>query len=336
MWMRTFNRNNRTINLFPTTFRMKRIFTAIIVSLLAMPSTALGQKIVFTPQWTAQSQFAGYYVAQEKGFYKEAGLDVEIVHPSASYSATNRLIEGSSNVITLQLMQAIAEIDKGAELVNILQTSQHNGLVIVSRKGPLESFNDLKRKKVGIWQAGFGELALLADKELGLGIQWIPFIQNVNLFLSGAIDATLAMSYNEYLQIYSSGYDNAPVLRFKEAGFDIPEDGVYVTKDYYSRFPQKMEAFAQASRKGWEWAHAHPAEALEIVLEVMKSEKVPTNRIHQEWMLEEILKLQKDTPHGTATFQFDEEKFGKAVDMMLRHGLIAAPVKPDQMKGGKK
>lgn len=334
--MRTFNRNNRTINLFPTTFSMKRIFTAIIVSLLAMPSMALGQKIVFTPQWTAQSQFAGYYVAQEKGFYKEAGLDVEIVHPSASYSATNRLIEGSSNVVTLQLMQAIAEIDKGAELVNILQTSQHNGLVIVSRKGSLESFNDLKGKKVGIWQAGFGELALLADKELGLGIQWIPFIQNVNLFLSGAIDATLAMSYNEYLQIYSSGYNNAPVLRFKEAGFDIPEDGVYVTKDYYSRFPQKMEAFAQASRKGWEWAHAHPAEALEIVLEVMESEKVPTNRIHQEWMLEEILKLQKDTPHGTATFQFDEEKFGKAVDMMLRHGLIAAPVKPDQMKGGKK
>lgn len=315
---------------------MKRVLTAVIVSLLAMPSVALGQKIVFTPQWTAQSQFAGYYVAQEKGFYKEAGLDVEIVHPSASYSATNRLIEGSSNVVTLQLMQAIAEIDKGAELVNILQTSQHNGLVIVSRKGSLESFNDLKGKKVGIWQAGFGELALLADKELGLGIQWIPFIQNVNLFLSGAIDATLAMSYNEYLQIYSSGYDNAPVLRFKEAGFDIPEDGVYVTKDYYSRFPQKMEAFAQASRKGWEWAHAHPAEALEIVLEVMKSEKVPTNRIHQEWMLEEILKLQKDTPHGTATFQFDEEKFGKAVDMMLRHGLIAAPVKPDQMKGGKK
>lgn len=315
---------------------MKRIFTAIIVSLLAMPSVALGQKIVFTPQWTAQSQFAGYYVAQEKGFYKEAGLDVEIVHPSASYSATNRLIEGSSNVITLQLMQAIAEIDKGAELVNILQTSQHNGLVIVSRKGSLESFNDLKGKKVGIWQAGFGELALLADKELGLEIQWIPFIQNVNLFLSGAIDATLAMSYNEYLQIYSSGYDNAPVLRFKEAGFDIPEDGVYVTKDYYSRFPQKMEAFAQASRKGWEWAHAHPEEALEIVLEVMESEKVPTNRIHQEWMLEEILKLQKDTPHGTATFQFDEEKFCKAVEMMLRHGLIAVPVKPDQMKGGEK
>lgn len=313
---------------------MKRLITAIIVSLLAIPSVIMGQKIVFTPQWTAQSQFAGYYVAQEKGFYKEAGVDVEIVHPSASYPATNRLIEGSSNVITLQLMQAIAEIDKGTELVNILQTSQHNGLVIVSRIDSLGRFDDLKGKKVGIWQAGFGELALLADKELGLGIQWIPFIQNANLFLSGAIDATLAMSYNEYLQIYSSGFENAPVLRFNEAGFDIPEDGVYVTRDFYNRFPTKMEAFAQASRRGWEWAHAHPAEAMEIVLKVMEREKVPANRIHQEWMLEEILRLQKDTPHGTATFQFDEEKFSRAVDMMYRHGLIASPVKPEQMKGG--
>lgn len=314
---------------------MKRLIIAIFVSVLALPSAALGQKIVFTPQWTAQSQFAGYYVAQVKGFYKEAGLDVEIVHPSASYSATNRLIEGSSNVITLQLMQAIAEIDKGTELVNILQTSQHNGLVIVSRKDSLETFKSLEGKKVGIWQAGFGELAILADKELGLGIQWIPFIQNVNLFLSGAIDATLAMSYNEYLQIYSSGFENAPVLRFNEAGFDIPEDGVYVTREYYNMFPQKMEAFAQASRRGWEWAHANPAEALEIVLQVMEEEKVQTNRIHQEWMLEEILRLQKDTPDGAATFQLDKEKFRKAVDIMYRHGLITAPVEPDKLKGNK-
>ena len=45
------------------------------------------QRIVFTPQWTPQSQFAGYYVAQEKGFYQEAGIEVIIKHPSASYSA---------------------------------------------------------------------------------------------------------------------------------------------------------------------------------------------------------------------------------------------------------
>jgi len=305
---------------------MQRILTIIIFVLLLAPANAIGQKIVFTPQWTAQSQFAGYYIAQEKGFYKEAGLEVEIVHPSASYSATNRLIDGSSNVISLQLMQAIAEIDKGTDLINILQTSQHNGLVIVSRKDSLNSFNDLKRKRVGIWQAGFGELALLADKELQLGIQWIPFIQNINLFLSGAIDATLAMTYNEYLQIYSAGFENNPALKFNEAGFDIPEDGLYVTREFYNMFPAKIEAFAQASRKGWEWAHKNPLEALEIVLHTMKRENMPANKIHQEWMLKEILKLQKDTPNSEPSFILDEAKFNRAVEIMFKHNLISNPV----------
>lgn len=140
--------------------------TIILLAIMLFPLTSVCQKIVFTPQWTAQSQFAGYYVALEKGFYKEAGLNVEIQHPSASYSAINRLIEGSSNVISLQLMQAIAEIDKGTELVNILQTSTHNGLVVVSRKDSLQKFSDLKGKKVGIWQVGFGELALMMDKDI--------------------------------------------------------------------------------------------------------------------------------------------------------------------------
>lgn len=313
---------------------MRRIKVSIIAALAALlfaiPS-AMGQKIVFTPQWTAQSQFAGYYVALEKGFYKEAGLDVEIVHPSASYSAINRLIDGSSNVISLQLMQAIAEMDKGTDLVNILQTSQHNGLVIVSRGDSLNTFNDLKGKRVGIWQAGFGELALLADKELGLGIQWIPFIQNINLFLSGAIDATLAMSYNEYLQIYAAGFDKNPVLRFSDAGFDIPDDGLYVTREYYNMFPSKMEAFAQASRRGWEWAHNNPAQTLEIVMRAMVKDKVPANRIHQEWMLQEILELQKETPGGKATFVLDKGKFNRAVEIMYRHGLIGAPIEFSKM-----
>ncbi len=307
---------------------------AIILLAMLIPATAFCQKIIFTPQWTAQSQFAGYYVALEKGFYKEAGLDVEIQHPSASYSAINRLIEGSSNIISLQLMQAIAEIDKGTELVNILQTSAHNGLVIVSRKDSLQNFHDLKGKKVGIWQAGFGELALMMDKEMQVGIEWIPFIQNISLFISGAIDATLAMSYNEYLQIYAAGFENNPILRLSDAGYDIPEDGLYVTREYYNLYPHKMEAFAKASRKGWEWAHEHPAQALEIVMAMAEKTNIHTNRIHQEWMLKEILNLQKDKPDGKPLFKLQQEPFIKASRLMFKNGLISREIKFEEIQGG--
>lgn len=91
-------------------------------------------KFIFTPQWTAHAQFAGYYVAKEKGFYKQTGLDVDIIHPSVSQTAENRLRNRESQATTLQLCQAMEIIDNGISLVNILQTSMNNGTVIVSRR----------------------------------------------------------------------------------------------------------------------------------------------------------------------------------------------------------
>ena len=151
------------------------------------------QRIVFTPQWIPQAQFAGYYVAFDKGFYKQAGLDVDIQHPSASYSAFNRLLEGSSDMITQQLVQAVVEIDRGMPLVNVLQTSQQNALMLVSRVDSIRTIQDLKGKKVGVWKVGFGDLGYIIDSEKELDIRWIPYLQGMNLYLSGAVDATLAM-----------------------------------------------------------------------------------------------------------------------------------------------
>ena len=105
----------------------------LLIVLMLLPSFIMKAQIVFTPQWTPQAQFAGYYVAYDKGFYDEAGVKVNIQHPSVSYSAFNLLWEGSSDIITLQLVQAMIEIDRGMPLVNILQTSQQNGLMSLPR-----------------------------------------------------------------------------------------------------------------------------------------------------------------------------------------------------------
>ena len=133
--------------------------------------TARGQeKFIFTPQWTAQAQFAGYYVAQEKGFYKDAGLAVEIVHPSPTQPAMKRIRNNKSHATTLQLCQAIEIVDDGIELVNILQTSMNNAMVIVSRRGvdPLTQ----KGERVGIWSAGFGQLAICMSIKDHLDYDW--------------------------------------------------------------------------------------------------------------------------------------------------------------------
>ena len=172
---------------------MKRfIFSILLLSGIVSLASTAQEYMVFTPQWTAQAQFAGYYVAKEKGFYMKAGLDVEIIPPSVTQSAINRIRNNESQATTLQLAQAMEIIDEGIPLVNILQTSMNNAMVIVSRRG----MNPLKQigAKVAIWNAGFGQVAMCMSMKDSLHYNWIPFASNVNLFISGAIDATLAMS----------------------------------------------------------------------------------------------------------------------------------------------
>ena len=229
---------------------MKRLQLWLCVAfLLCSTGITKAQKLVFTPQWTAQAQFVGYYVASSKGFYQEAGLDVTIKHPSASKASSDYLLEGDSQFATLNLVTAMTLIDKGAKLVNILQVSQQNNLMIVSHT-PLKGMESLRGKKVGHWRAGFSELPMAMDKKYALGIEWIPFLSHINLFISKAIDATLAMSYNEFFQLKMAGQrikDNQ-VLYMRDIGYNVPEEGVYVTADFYRKNKDVVMKFAEASR----------------------------------------------------------------------------------------
>ena len=312
---------------------MKNVILSIIGFLL-LPCIVQAQRIVFTPQWTPQSQFAGYYIAQDKGYYKDAGLEVEFQHPSVSYSALNRLMEGSSDIITSQLTQAMIAIDRGIPMVHALQTSQQNALVLLGRSDSIRTIEDLRKKKVGVWKAGFGDLAYIMDAELRLGIKWIPFLEGTNLFISGAIDATLGMSYNEYLQIRVSGYEDKIPIRLSETEYNYPEDGLYVSLDFYRRYPEKVKAFVEASRKGWEWAHEHPEEALDIVMNWAEKEQIHTNRIFQRWMLEEILRLQCVEGKKEPSFRLEDEVVKRLSDLLLKHNRIQSPITVEKLKGG--
>ena len=310
-----------------------RLFLKIL--LLLLPLQLFAQtRIVFTPQWAAQSQFAGYYVALEKGFYKSAGLDVEIVHPSLSSQAVNCIKDGSSNIVTMQLINAMSEVCNGLELVNLMQTSQHSGLQIISRDKNIRTLSDLRGKRVGIWKAGYGELAKMLDFDMNLGIEWVPFIQNINLFISGAIDATLAMSYNEALRIKAAGFDNVAVIPFVGTVYDFPEDGLYTTRSYYEKNRESVDAFVEASRRGWEWARKNVDETVNIVLKYTKKENIATSYIMQKWMLEEILKLQCPDGCNAPTFKLDKADFQRLDSVALEKGLLHRSVGFEEMKGG--
>ena len=323
------------MNKQPKVFCFSRMCYFCIVLLFLMVSMKVqGQeKFIFTPQWTAQAQFAGYYVAQEKGFYKDAGLSVDIVHPSPTQPAMKRIRNNESHATTLQLCQAMEIVDEGIELVNILQTSMNNAMVIVSRRGvdPLTQ----KGARVGIWSAGFGQLAICMSIKDHLDYEWTPFATNVNLFVAGAIDATLAMSYNEYYQLVQTGLpmDEKCVYRFCDHGYNVQEDGVYMTREYYEKHRAEAKKFAQASRRGWEWAAAHPEETLDIVMKYVRENHIATNRILQNLMLEEVLRLQVDRESGKREFRLRPDMVERASDLMTECKMLKREVTYEQLIG---
>ena len=305
----------------------------LFLLLLAAAPCLRAQDFVFTPQWTAQAQFAGYYVAQKMGFYEEEGIHVRIEHPSATRSALDRVRENQSDATTLQLAQALEILDHGIPLVNILQTSMSNGMVIVSRRGrdPLT----LRGARVGTWASGFGQIAIAMSRRENLGYEWIPIGIIVNLFIAGAIDATLAMSYNEYYQILQAGIDVPPeaVYRFSDHGYNVQEDGVYMTRAAYLKDPDRAVRFARASRRGWEWAREHPEETLDIVMEMVRESHVGTNRVIQQLMLDEILRLQCDRESGEPEFRLRPDMLSLACALMLENGMISREITYDELTG---
>ena len=311
--------------------KISRPVSVFLLFLVFAHSLRAQEKFIFTPQWTAQAQFAGYYVAQEKGFYKEAGLNVEIVHPSPTQPAMKRIQNKESHATTLQLCQAIEIVDEGIDLVNILQTSMNNSMVIVSRRGvdPLTQ----KGERIGIWSAGFGQLAICMNKKEHLDYEWIPFASNVNLFVAGAIDATLAMSYNEYYQLVQTGLpvNEKSVYRFCDHGYNVQEDGLYVTREYYNKHREEAKKFAQASRRGWEWAAAHPDETLDIVMKYVQENHIITNRTLQKLMLEEVLRLQVDRESGKREFRLRPDMVKRASDLMLEYNLLKHEITYEQL-----
>ena len=295
--------------------------------LVAAAATGWAQdEIIFTPQWTAQAQFAGYYVAQEKGFYKQAGLDVKIVHPSVTQPAIDRICKNESHATTLQLCQAMEIVDDGVGLVNILQSSMNNAMVIVSArdKDPLTQ----KGQRVGIWSAGFGHIAICMSIKEGLNYEWIPFASNMSLFVAGALDASLAMSYNEYYELLEAGMElsDKNVYRFCDHGYNIQEDGVYMTRAYYETHREQAQAFAEASKKGWLWATEHPEETLDIVMKYVTAERIATNRIMQRLMLKEVLRLQVDRESKKREFRLRPDMVKKASQLMMEHQMLKREV----------
>lgn len=281
----------------------------------------------FLPQWTHQTQFAGFYVALEKGIYERFGLDVIIQNGGPNAPVIPALSTGSTDFSTLFLLTAMRHNRDGKFLVNLGQISQKSSLMLAAkRERGIESIEDLNYKKIGLWHSEFRDLTNIFLQRNKLEVQVIPIDYSINLFLKGPIDAMNVMSYNELHRIYQAGidYEELFLVRMSEQGLDIPEDGIYCTEEFFLKNNELSRDFAEATMEGWLYAINHEEEALEIVLDIMRRDHIPANRPHQRWMLQEMRDIVLAKPGVVGKLQKDS--FDQAQALLLENGQLTTPI----------
>lgn len=279
---------------------MKKLMVSLAggaLSLMAVQAQA-ADALTLQLKWVTQAQFAGYYVAKEKGFYEEENLDVTIKPGGPDIAPEQVIAGGGADVIVDWMGGALAAREKGVGLVNIAQPFKKAGMELVCPKdGPIKTEADFKGHTLGVWFFGNEYPFYAWMNKLGLsteggadGVTVLKQSFDVQPLIQKQADCISVMTYNEYWQLMDAGYkpDDLTVFNYSAMGNDLLEDGLYAMEDKLKdpAFSDQMVRFVRASMKGWKYAVENPDEAAEIVMD-----NGGQDENHQKRMMTEVAKL---------------------------------------------
>ncbi|MGK7651498.1 ABC transporter substrate-binding protein [Roseovarius sp. B08] len=287
--------------------------------------TQAADDVTLQLKWVTQSQFAGYYVAQDQGFYEEEDLNVTIKPGGPDIAPAQVIAGGGADVIIDWMPSALASREKGLPLVNIAQPFKSSGMMLTCRKDTgIEGPEDFKGKTLGVWFFGNEYPFLSWMSQLGIpteggedGVTVLKQGFNVDPLLQNQAACVSTMTYNEYWQVIDAGLtpEDLVVFKYEDQGVATLEDGMYVLEENLEdpEFVDKMVRFVRASMKGWKWAEENPEEAAMIVLD--NDATGAQTEEHQKRMMSEVAKLTAGS-NGA----LDPEDFQRTVDSLLSGG----------------
>jgi NitT/TauT family transport system substrate-binding protein len=280
---------------------MKKLLAGTILAAFAASGAWAQDQLRMQLKWVTQAQFAGYYVAEAKGFYDEENLDVTILPGGPDIAPEQVIAGGGADVITTWMPAALAARERGVALVNIAQPFKNQGLSFVCRKDMgVESTDDFPGKTLGVWFFGneypfyawMASLGLATDGSDG-GVTVLKQAFDVEALLNGSAACISVMTYNEYGQVLDAGLtpDQLTFFSYADQGVRVMEDGLYVLESSLEdpAFADKMVRFVRATMKGWKYAEENPAEAAQIVVDADQTGLQTLE--HQTYMMGEVAKL---------------------------------------------
>ena len=261
-------------------------------------------------QWVTQGQFAGYFTALERGFYREEGLDVQILEGGSDVVPQTVLAQGQADYAIAWVPKALASREQGAAITNVAQVFQRSGTLQVSfKEAGVDSVAALRGKKVGNW--GFGNEYELFAAMTAAGLdpsRDVTLVQqqfDMLGLLQGDVDAAQAMTYNEYAQLLEAQdprtgelftAEDFTVLDFNEVGTAMLQDAVWADSARLGEdaYQEQTVAFLKASLKGWAAARDDARAARDVV--VARGSTLGAS--HQLWQVNEVNRLVWPAPEG--------------------------------------
>lgn len=260
-------------------------------------------------------------MARKMGFYEDYGINLNLQDALSDKGALDSLIVGKGDVIHMDLLTALNINRDSTVVVNICQVSQKSSLLLVGRKSRgIRSLQDFQGKKLGIWRSGPNLVTRTYLDDHDIKMEIIPIDWSINLFTANVVDVINVMQYNEYHQLLQAGIpeEDLFVLPLDTAGYDIPDEGFYVTPGFYQANPKLCQDFAEATMDGWTYAITHQEETIEEVLRIMQEAKIRANKAQQTWMLSEMKKAVMAQP--TTFGKLSKADYLNAHSIMKRTG----------------
>jgi NitT/TauT family transport system substrate-binding protein len=308
--------------------RTSNVALAAAALLLGGGAANAADELTLQLKWVTQAQFAGYYVALDKGYYEEVDLDVTILPGGPDIAPPQVIAGGGADVIIEWMPAALASREKGVPLVNIAQIFDRSGMMLTCLKeSGIETPEDFPGHTLGVWFFGNEYPFLSWMSQLGIptqggddGVTVLKQGFNVDPLLQKQADCISTMTYNEYWQVIDAGLtpEDLVVFPYEDQGVATLEDGLYVLESSLEdeAMVDRLARFLQASIKGWEYAAEHPDEAADIVLE--NDETGAQTEKHQRRMMGEINKLVGGGDQGVG--YLDPADYERTVEVLLAGG----------------
>jgi len=257
------------------------VLNLLLISVFLPAESYALEKVKLHLKWKHQFQFAGYYTAIEKGFYKEAGLDVSLMLPTKERDAVSAVLSGEAD-FGISNSDLIIYKYNGAPVVVLGVIFQHSPLAIVARRDRVKRIEDLEYNDIMCGPDNAELYAMLKNMGFPLiKLSHVPFRYSAKDLISGEISAMSAYVSNENFQLQKAGVDYTQ-FRPIDSGIDFYGDNFFTTRGMVEDKPEIVEAFRAATIKGWAYAISHTDEAIDIILDNYSTPEISKESLKYE------------------------------------------------------